>query len=173
MATIHTTDEQLQLFTGDDPYFYTTDNRPLRKLQANIVAMNDQLEDIVESDCELASFVVEVPTGEAGVGGVYVVREAGEIIRVVLSRGTQGSADSDLVDVNVNGTTIFTNQGNRPTLPWNEAVPVNERLTAEIQQPDVVAGDRLTVDFDTIQTGGRWARVDVWIRKAQAPYTAA
>jgi hypothetical protein len=65
---------------------------------------------------------------------------------VTASVGTQPTGDSILVDVNKNGTTIFTTQSNRPTI----AVSTNED---ESGTPDVTswaAGDYLTIDIDQI-----------------------
>jgi hypothetical protein len=65
---------------------------------------------------------------------------------VSASVGTQPTGDSILVDVNKNGTTIFTTQSNRPTI----AVSTNED---ESGTPDVTswaAGDYLTIDIDQI-----------------------
>lgn len=65
---------------------------------------------------------------------------------VTASVGTQPTGSSILVDVNKNGTTIFTTQSNRPTI----AVSTNED---ESGAPDVTSwasGDYLTVDIDQI-----------------------
>lgn len=43
MALIKTTDSEVQLFVGTDPYRYDVDNRPLRNLIANDIAMNTEL----------------------------------------------------------------------------------------------------------------------------------
>ena len=45
MAIIKTTDNEVQLFTGVDPYRYDVDNRPLRNLILNDIAINAQLEN--------------------------------------------------------------------------------------------------------------------------------
>jgi len=62
-----------------------------------------------------------------------------------------GSASDTIIDVNKNGTTIFTTQANRPTLAYNEA-----NGWAISGTPDVttfVAGDVITIDIDQIATG--------------------
>jgi len=56
-----------------------------------------------------------------------------------------------LVDVNKNGTTIYTSQANRPSLAWDDA-----NGWAISGAPDVttfVAGDIITIDIDQIATG--------------------
>ncbi len=46
MATIKTTDAEVQLFTTSDLYRYDVDNRPLRNLIANDIALNNELEGV-------------------------------------------------------------------------------------------------------------------------------
>lgn len=68
------------------------------------------------------------------------------IQKVRASLGTQPTGAAVRIDVNKNGTTIFTTQGNRPEI----AVSTN---TDEANNPDVTAlaaGDYLTVDIDVI-----------------------
>lgn len=43
MAVLKTTDLEVQLFTGTDPYRYDVDNRPLRNLISNDIALNAEL----------------------------------------------------------------------------------------------------------------------------------
>jgi len=47
MANIKTTDIEVALFTGTDPYRYDVDNRPLRNLILNDIAINTELETLV------------------------------------------------------------------------------------------------------------------------------
>jgi hypothetical protein len=71
------------------------------------------------------------------------------IVGVRLMAGTAPTGQALLVDVNKNGTTIYTTQSNRPTL----AVGANSGGPGAT--PDVtslVAGDYLTVDIDQIGT---------------------
>lgn len=71
-----------------------------------------------------------------------------EIISVQLAVGTSPTGADLIVDVNKNGTTIFTTQANRPTVPDGDANGVGAEAT-----PDVTAiaeGDYLTVDIDQV-----------------------
>lgn len=64
------------------------------------------------------------------------------------SVGTAPTGASILIDVNVNGTTIFTNQGNRPT------IAVSGNTSGKVTNMDVTTvanGSYMTVDID--QTG--------------------
>lgn len=69
------------------------------------------------------------------------------IVGVRLMAGTAPSGASILIDVNKNGTTIFTTQSNRPTIASgaNAGGPgATPNVTA------LVAGDYLTVDIDQV-----------------------
>lgn len=57
-----------------------------------------------------------------------------------------GSSSSTIVDVNLNGTTIFTTQANRPELAYNDADRVAKSGTPDIV--DLVENDVLTFDID-------------------------
>lgn len=61
-----------------------------------------------------------------------------------------GSASSTIVDVNLNGTTIFTTQANRPELAFDDANGWAVSGTPELL--DVVEGDVLSFDIDQIGT---------------------
>jgi hypothetical protein len=65
-------------------------------------------------------------------------------VKVVVKTAPTGAAL--IVDVNKNGTTIFTTQGNRPTIAIGDT-------TADSGTPDVTAlaeTDKLTIDIDQI-----------------------
>lgn len=62
-----------------------------------------------------------------------------------------GSASSTIVDMNLNGVTIFTTQANRPTLVWNDAN--GWAVSGSPDFTDFVEGDVLTFDIDQIGTG--------------------
>jgi hypothetical protein len=83
-----------------------------------------------------------VMTGEAR---FYFTRSV-TIQRVTASVSQAPTGSPVIADVNVNGTTIFTTQANRPTIPVGQFVDLTS-------VPDVVAaasGDYLTVDIDQI-----------------------
>lgn len=68
------------------------------------------------------------------------------IVSVRASVGTQPTGASLIVDVNKNGTTIFTTQANRPTI----AVSTNTDLSGTPDVTTLAQGDYLTVDVDQI-----------------------
>ena len=85
-----------------------------------------------------------------GVGGAWIAEQAGEIESFLIYCRDNGSSGSTIVDVNKNGTTIFSTSGNRPTFGNTDTAPV------ESARPDVytfLKGDVFTFDIDAIATG--------------------
>lgn len=76
------------------------------------------------------------------------------VIRDVLCDSeTAGSGGvSDIIDVNRNGTTIFTTQANRPTLLVGDTGAFTKAGDPEIRK--LKAGDILSFDVDQIATTG-------------------
>lgn len=71
-----------------------------------------------------------------------------EIVSVQLAVATSPTGADLIVDVNKNGSTVFTTQANRPTVPDGDANGVGAEAV-----PDVTAiseGDYLTIDIDQI-----------------------
>ncbi len=66
-----------------------------------------------------------------------------------------GSASSTIVDINLNGTTIFTTSANRPELAYTDDYAVS----GDPEVIDVAIGDKLTIDLDQIATGAAGLRV--------------
>lgn len=75
------------------------------------------------------------------------------IVAVTLFRGANGSGGTTTVDLNINGVTAYSTQANRPVV--TSASGDNQVILATL--PDVlavIAGDYLSMDVDTIETGG-------------------
>jgi hypothetical protein len=90
-------------------------------------------------------------TIDTAVDGGMVVTTACNITGVRLYRRVAGSSGTTTVDLNQNGTTLYTTQGNRPSIAYNDA---DGLVTASL--PDVVAlsaGDLLTIDIDAVEAG--------------------
>ena len=86
----------------------------------------------------------------------------GRIVDVIVDSETAGltGGTSDIIDVNIGGTTIYTTQGNRPTL-----LLADTGLWAEAAEPEVQnlsPGDIVSYDVDQICTTGS-ARVKISI----------
>lgn len=88
----------------------------------------------------------------AAAGKAFVVAPyGGTIKKISASVGTTSAGSSIIVDINKNGTTIFTTQANRPTIAAAAVV-----ATLAGTGPSVVtfaAGDLLSVDIDQIGSG--------------------
>lgn len=81
------------------------------------------------------------------------------ILSVRASAGTAPTGASIIVDVNKNGTTIFTTQANRPT------IAASANTSGKVTNMDVTtvaAGDYITVDID--QVGSTVAGSDLVIQ---------
>lgn len=86
------------------------------------------------------------------IDGAWIAPQAGTITRVTLYRRTAGSSGSTTVDVNKNGTTIFTTQGNRPSVT---AASGNDQISARTNMDvtTIAQNDRIEVDIDAVEAG--------------------
>lgn len=84
---------------------------------------------------------------------VFVITRPSRIIDVLIYSGTAGSGGSaDIIDVTLNGTTIYTTQANRPTLAQGDT-----GMWTEASEPEVTvlnAGDIITIDVDQVASTG-------------------
>lgn len=87
-------------------------------------------------------------TGGPGTGVNPVYNDAGRSFEIMSVRATAVDVTGSplIVDVNRNGSTIFVNQSNRPTLPV--AAGRATVKVEEIDDVDLSDGDYLTVDVD-------------------------
>lgn len=83
-------------------------------------------------------------TGNTKAGAIVGV--AGTIVDVRAYLDTAPTGSSFIVDVNKNGTTLFTTAANMPTI----AASANASSTTLPDITAVAAGDRLTIDVDQI-----------------------
>lgn len=96
-----------------------------------------------------------------GAGGMrWYVDQSYTISTVLASVGTAPTGASLIFDVNKNGTTIFTTQGDRPTIAAGEFVD----LSSTPAVTGLVSGDYLTVDIDQIGSTVAGANAVVRIR---------
>lgn len=94
-----------------------------------------------------------------------LVGVAGTIVDVRAYVDTSPVGAALIVDVNKNGVTLFTTQGNRPTVA-DGAKPSTTVLPDFVA---VAAGDRLTVDVDQIGVGTPGSDLYVAITVKRAP----
>lgn len=93
-------------------------------------------------------------TTQTGVAQLPIPATA-TIADITIRAATAPTGASIKVDVNKNGTTVFTTQANRPTI----AVSTNASTAAVPDVTALVAGDYLTVDID--QVGSTIAGADL------------
>lgn len=86
--------------------------------------------------------------GNPGVGRSFVHNDTGRNLTIVGVRITAATVSGLplVVDLNKNGTTVFTDQGHRPQLPVSGASGT-VKVTV-IDQPVLLPGDALSVDVD-------------------------
>lgn len=90
---------------------------------------------------------------------LFVFPATSKLVDVTAVVGTAPTSQDVLVDVNLDGTTIFTNQSHRPTISSTAAVTAVPDVTDEID-----AGTVLTVDIDQVGSGTTGADLCVVIR---------
>jgi hypothetical protein len=85
------------------------------------------------------------------VDGAWIAPTALTIKAVYVHRTTAGTSSSTILDLNKNGTTMYSNQSNRPTIDYDDS-----DLKVQATLPNttsVSAGDILTMDIDQIEGG--------------------
>lgn len=80
---------------------------------------------------------------------------------VICDAGAANSGDDDIIDVNLNGTTIYTTQGNRPTLTDGDTGMFAEAGEPEVRS--VNAGDVISYDIDQVGSGAGCTRFKIMI----------
>ena len=103
---------------------------------------------------------VAVATGKSRIylEGAYVV----ETVRAAVNTAPTGAAL--VVDVNKNGTTIYTDQSNRPSI----AAGTNSATGNDPAVTTLAAGDYLTVDVDQVGSTAAGADLTVTVRVRRA-----
>lgn len=128
----------------------------------------------LRTDVALAAVSRKVVTLSTVSGNIAVAagafrwyNDTGADLTVVSTRASLGTAPtttSAIVDINLNGTTIFTTQGSRPTI-------LATTNTAQGATPDVTtipSGSYMTADVDQIGSGTAGANLTVQVVLAPA-----
>ena len=103
-----------------------------------------------------------------GVKQVMRLPFAGKVTYVTAAVGTAPAGSSIILDINKNGTTMYTTQGNRPTI-----AAAGTSVTAT--NPDVLtwaAGDRLSLEIDQVGSSTAGANVTLCVSYYGSPATA-
>lgn len=85
-----------------------------------------------------------------GTKGRWIAPMDGKIVTVKAGSISAPTGSSIILDINKNGTTIFTTQANRPTIA---AAATTATLAGAPEVLTFVAGDVFTVDVDQIGSG--------------------
>jgi hypothetical protein len=88
---------------------------------------------------------------DTAVDGARPVPKTAVITAIWLYRTTPGSSSSTILDVNLNGTTIYTTTANRPTIAFNDSDNLVICATPDVL--NMPLGAVLTVDTDQIEAG--------------------
>ena len=83
--------------------------------------------------------------------GAWISDTGFTITGIWLWRGDAGTSGSTILDLNKNGTTMYSTQANRPTIAFNDA---DNKVDCTL--PDILtvsAGDIITVDIDQVESG--------------------
>ncbi len=92
----------------------------------------------------------------------WIVNFHGRIVDVICDSEAAGSGgSSDIIDVNINGTTIYTTQANRPTLNSGDTGMFSEASLPEVVT--VVPGDIISYDVDQVCAGAGSTRFKILI----------
>lgn len=98
---------------------------------------------------------------DTNVDGIGYVWKAGTIDGVFVSRAGAGASSDTIIDLNKNGTTLYTTSGNRPTIAFNDGDKVISATLPDITS--VALGDRITMDIDQIETAAPFD-LRCWVR---------
>ena len=93
-------------------------------------------------------FVAGAQTAAAG-KHTFRMPESGSYVGTTCKLETVNTGATFIVDVNKNGTTLYTTQGRRPTI----AISAATKTSTESAQADITAlaeGDTITIDVDQI-----------------------
>ena len=138
---------------------------PVLKMWSGSAWVEVQAPTLDHDHDELAQFGRGGTLIVTGGAGRFRFPYAATILGVTAAVGTAPTGSSILLDLNKNGTTAFTTQGNRP------AIADGANATASEAVPDVTtiaAGDYLTVDIDQIGSSTPGADLTVFVRYRRA-----
>lgn len=128
-------------FTGKDGYILTYDETADKFILAEItidpVVVEKTIAFYIHGDLEIETNAMKI-----------IAMDDMEIKEIKIELSNAPVSQALIIDINKNGSTLYTTQANRPTIPIAST-------TNTVSLPDVVtinAGDRITLDID--QNGG-------------------
>lgn len=121
---------------------------------------------VVDSSSDPFWFIDGYLDEQIDAGPSFIIPRNCTITNVYIWGKTLGTAGNTIVDINKNGSSIFTTQANRPTLAYNATSPTKSSI------PDIVAlqeSDIITIDLDSVATGAKDLTVLVALEHSLAP----
>jgi hypothetical protein len=95
----------------------------------------------------------------------FIAPFAGTVKSVTLDVGTTGiTSGNNIIDVNINGTTIFTT---RPTVAWDDADGTANSGTIDVAADDIAAGDIISIDVDSIAVDSNDWRIEIVVEPSE------
>jgi hypothetical protein len=130
----------------------TLDEDDFASDSATALATQQSIKAYVDANAGAGGKYVFIIPGTAATGtdvaGTWFAPDAITIDEVDLFADTAGATNATTIDVNLDGTTIFTTQGNRPSL--------SDTATSDLSNvPDVTSateGQKITIDIDAVTT---------------------
>lgn len=138
------------LFKGTGTQALRLDNKKIQNVATPTVpkdVANKQYVDALPDPIQ-PSFSATGPL-TIGVGTFRFYNDSGRSLTFVSIRASVGTAPTGaaiILDININGTTIFTTQANRPTI----AAASNTVKTANPDVTSIADGSYITVDIDQV-----------------------
>jgi len=84
----------------------------------------------------------------SGVGNNIIIPRNCTLEKAIMYVEDTGDSSSTIIDVNINGTTVYTNQANRPEVDYDDADHIDEGGTPDVTS--LTANDIITIDLDQI-----------------------
>lgn len=138
----------------------TGEQMRVRTSDGAVLTLAAHSNDFVTAEIEAYQFSM-VGTMSVKVGTSKIVMEGSYVVESVRAyANTAPTGASAIVDINRNGTTIYTTQGNRPTI----GAGANSALGGAAANGAFVSGDILSVDVDQIGSTVAGADLTVTIR---------
>ena len=99
------------------------------------------------------------------ISSTFIIPYACAISEIILQMKFLGSSGTTVIDIDLNGTTIFTTQANRPSLAWNAG---SNFVSAIPDITNLAIGDILSFDIDGVAVGAGTATIEVVLSSSAA-----
>jgi len=87
----------------------------------------------------------------SGVGNNIIIPRNCTLEKAIMYVEDTGDSSSTIIDINKNGTTVYTTQGNRPTVAYDSVSHLDDGDTPDVTS--LSANDIITIDLDQVAPG--------------------